>query len=609
MGANVVMNPGTEITAAEIDARIVAATVATRFRDTVAKYPDRVALRSWNGDTPTDITWAEYALRACRVAAALADAGVTRGDRVVFLITNRPEFHIADVAALLVGATPISIYNSSSPEQIAYLASHSSATYAIVENAKFLESLLSVRDQIPTLKKVAVIDTPETLPDGVLLWDDLMAHEPVELSVASLIAQPDDLATVIYTSGTTGPPKGVMLDHKGVLWTAESLMNRFGFDITGMRMVSYLPMAHIAERNTSHYAGIIQGLEVTTCPDAGRITTYLGHSRPQVFFAVPRVWEKMYASITSVVHADAAKGAAFDAALAVGWEASEYRARGEEIPADLAESLVTADILLAPWRRVLGLDECKVAISGAAPIPFEIFRFFRGLGLEISEIYGLSETYGPMTWTPFRVKVGTVGPAIPGTEVRLGEDGEVICRGGNIFTGYLDQPEKTAEVLTADGWFHTGDIGVLDDEGYLKIVDRKKELIITAGGKNISPANLEAALKASPLIGQACVIGEGRPFLSALLVLDTEVAPVWASRHGINEASLEALAANEQIRAAVQGDVDTVNAQFSKAEGIKRFTILSAEWEADSEELTPTMKLKRRGISAKYAAEIEALYL
>ena len=609
MGANVVMNPGTEITAAEIDARIVAATVATRFRDTVAKYPDRVALRSWNGDTPTDITWAEYALRACRVAAALADAGVTRGDRVVFLITNRPEFHIADVAALLVGATPISIYNSSSPEQIAYLASHSSATYAIVENAKFLESLLSVRDQIPTLKKVAVIDTPETLPDGVLLWDDLMAHEPVELSVASLIAQPDDLATVIYTSGTTGPPKGVMLDHKGVLWTAESLMSRFGFDIAGMRMVSYLPMAHIAERSTSHYSAIIQGLEVTTCPDAGRITTYLGHSRPQVFFAVPRVWEKMYASITSVVHADAAKGAAFDAALAVGWEASEYRARGEEIPADLAESLVTADILLAPWRRVLGLDECKVAISGAAPIPFEIFRFFRGLGLEISEIYGLSETYGPMTWTPFRVKVGTVGPAIPGTEVRLGEDGEVICRGGNIFTGYLDQPEKTAEVLTADGWFHTGDIGVLDDEGYLKIVDRKKELIITAGGKNISPANLEAALKASPLIGQACVIGEGRPFLSALLVLDTEVAPVWASRHGINEASLEALAANEQIRAAVQGDVDTVNAQFSKAEGIKRFTILSAEWEADSEELTPTMKLKRRGISAKYAAEIEALYL
>ncbi len=608
MGANADMNPVTELTAAEIDARIVGGTVATRFRDTVSKYPDRVALRSWDGDTPTDITWAEYALSACRVAAALADAGVTRGDRVVFLITNRPEFHIADVAALLVGATPISIYNSSSPEQIAYLASHSSATYAIVENAKFLENLLSVRDQIPTLKKVAVIDTPETLPDGVLLWDDLMAHEPVDLAVASLIAQPDDLATVIYTSGTTGPPKGVMLDHKGVLWTAESLMNRFGFDIAGMRMVSYLPMAHIAERNTSHYAGIMQGLEVTTCPDAGRITTYLGHSRPQIFFAVPRVWEKMYASVTSVVHADEAKGAAFDAALAIGWEASEYRARGEEIPGDLAESLITADIVLAPWRRALGLDECKVAISGAAPIPFEIFRFFRGLGLEISEIYGLSETYGPMTWTPFRVKAGTVGPAIPGTELRLGEDGEVICRGGNIFKGYLDHPEKTAEVLTADGWFHTGDIGVVDDDGYLKIVDRKKELIITAGGKNISPANLEAALKASPLIGQACVIGEGRPFLSALLVLDTEVAPVWASMHGISEPSLEALAANADIRAAIQVDVDHVNAQFSKAEGIKRFTILSAEWDADSEELTPTMKLKRRGISAKYAAEIEALY-
>ena len=602
------MNSETELTAAEIEARIVGGTVATRFRETVAKYPDRVALRSWNGDTATDITWAEYALRACRVAAALSDAGVTRGDRVVFLITNRPEFHIADVAVLLVGATPVSIYNSSSPEQIAYLSSHSSATYAIVENSKYLESLLSVRDQIPTLKKVAVIEAPETLPEGVLLWDDLLAHEPVDLAAASLIAQPDDLATVIYTSGTTGPPKGVMLDHKGVLWTAESLMNRFGFDASGMRLVSYLPMAHIAERSTSHYAAIIQGLEITTCPNAGQITTYLGHTRPQIFFAVPRVWEKIYASITSIVHADTAKGAEFDAALAIGWEASEYRARGEEMPGDLAESLLGADAVLSPWRSALGLDECRVAISGAAPIPFEIFRFFRGLGIEISEVYGLSETCGPMTWTPFRVKAGTVGPAIPGTEVRLGEDGEVICRGGNIFIGYLDHPEKTAEVLTADGWFSTGDIGVLDDDGYLKIVDRKKELIITAGGKNISPANLEAALKASPLIGQACVIGDGRPYLSALLVLDTEVAPVWASMHGIDETALDALAANPDIRKAVQADVDLVNAQFSKAEGIKRFTILSAEWEADSEELTPTMKLKRRGVSAKYAAEINALY-
>ena len=602
------MNSETELTAAEIEARIVGGTVATRFRETVAKYPDRVALRSWNGDTPTDITWAEYALRACRVAAALSDAGVTRGDRVVFLITNRPEFHIADVAVLLVGATPVSIYNSSSPEQIAYLSSHSSATYAIVENSKYLESLLSVRDQIPTLKKVAVIEAPETLPEGVLLWDDLLAHEPVDLAAASLIAQPDDLATVIYTSGTTGPPKGVMLDHKGVLWTAESLMNRFGFDASGMRLVSYLPMAHIAERSTSHYAAIIQGLEITTCPNAGQITTYLGHTRPQIFFAVPRVWEKIYASITSIVHADKAKGAEFDAALAIGWEASEYRARGEEMPGDLAESLLGADAVLSPWRSALGLDECRVAISGAAPIPFEIFRFFRGLGIEISEVYGLSETCGPMTWTPFRVKAGTVGPAIPGTEVRLAEDGEVICRGGNIFIGYLDHPEKTAEVLTADGWFSTGDIGVLDDDGYLKIVDRKKELIITAGGKNISPANLEAALKASPLIGQACVIGDGRPYLSALLVLDTEVAPVWASMHGIDETALDALAANPDIRKAVQADVDLVNAQFAKAEGIKRFTILSAEWEADSEELTPTMKLKRRGVSVKYAEQIEALY-
>jgi long-chain acyl-CoA synthetase len=399
-----------------------------------------------------------------------------------------------------------------------------------------------------------------------------------------------------------------MLDHHGVLWTATSLVDRFGFDVTGMRLVSYLPMAHIAERMTSHYAGILHAYEVTTCPDAGRITQWLTKARPEIFFAVPRVWEKAYATVSSLVHADAAQGAAFDEAIDLGWAVSEYRARGEEPPADLAARHAEVDAtVLAPWRGVLGLDACRVAISGAAPIPFEILRFFRGLGIPLSEIYGLSETYGPMTWTPFRVKVGTVGPAIPATEVRLAEDGEVLCRGGNIFRGYLDDPERTAEVMSGE-WFHTGDIGVLDEDGYLRIVDRKKELIITAGGKNISPANIEAALKASPLVGQACVIGDARPYLTALLVLDPEVAPVWAAGHGITETDLAALAANPEVLAAVQADVDAVNARFSQVEGIKRFRLLSDEWMPDSEELTPTMKLKRRGINARYAAEIESLY-
>jgi len=598
----------TERTAAQIDAAVAGATVTTAFRDTVRANPDRVALRSYDGDTATELTYAQYAEQACRLAASLAAHGVGRGDRVVLMMSNRPEFHIADVAALLCGATPISIYSSSSPEQIAYLVSHSKARFAIVEHEGYLTSMLSVRGDLPTLEQITVIDPPATLPAGVLLWDDQFGLDPVDLDTAAAIAQPADLATVIYTSGTTGPPKGVMLDHGGVMWTASSLVERFGFDVDGMRLVSYLPMAHIAERMTSHYAAIIHGYEITTCPEAGKVTQWLTRTRPEIFFAVPRVWEKAYATVSALVHGDPEQGRAFDAAIDLGWEVSEYRARGEAVPADLAARHAEVDAAaLAPWRGILGLDQCRVAITGAAPIPFEILRFFRGLGIELSEIYGLSETYGPMTWTPFRVKVGTVGPAIPGTEVRLGEDGEVLCKGGNIFKGYLDDPEKTAEVMTGE-WFHTGDIGVLDEDGYLKIVDRKKELIITAGGKNISPANIEAALKASALIGQACVIGDGRPYLTALLVLDPEVAPVWAASEGIQDTSLAALAVNPEVLAQIQADVDHVNSNFSQVEGIKRFTVLHEEWLADSEELTPTMKLKRRGITARYAAEIESLY-
>ena len=597
-----------ERTAAEIDAAVAGVTVTTAFRDTVRANPDRVALRSYDGDTATELTYAQYAERACRLAASLAAHGVGRGDRVVLMMSNRPEFHIADVAAMLCGATPISIYSSSSPEQIAYLVSHSKARFAIVEHEGYLTSMLSVHADLPTLEQITVVEPPAVLPEGVLLWDDQFALDPVDLDTAAAIAEPADLATVIYTSGTTGPPKGVMLDHGGVMWTASSLVERFGFDVDGMRLVSYLPMAHIAERMTSHYAAIIHGYEITTCPEAGKVTQWLTRARPEIFFAVPRVWEKAYATVSALVHGDPEQGKAFDAAIDLGWEVSEHRARGEEVPADLAARHAEIDAaVLAPWRGILGLDQCRVAITGAAPIPFEILRFFRGLGIELSEIYGLSETYGPMTWTPFRVKVGTVGPAIPGTEVRLGDDGEVLCKGGNIFKGYLDDPERTAEVMTGE-WFHTGDIGVLDEDGYLKIVDRKKELIITAGGKNISPANIEAALKASALIGQACVIGDGRPYLTALLVLDPEVAPVWAASEGIQDTSLPALAANPEVLAQIQADVDHVNSNFSQVEGIKRFTVLHEEWLADSEELTPTMKLKRRGITARYAAEIEALY-
>ncbi len=600
----------TQWTDEQISEATAGQTVATLFRDTVRARPDQVALRCKVGDGWRETTFAQYADQACRLAMGLRALGVTRGDRVVLMIRNRPEFHVADLAVVLLGATPISIYNSSSADQVRYLTGHCHASVAIVEDEGFLGRLLEVRDDLSELREVIVIEAPTGgVPDGVQAWSELFASEPADLDELATIAQPSDLATVIYTSGTTGPPKGVMIDHANVAWTMKSLWETLsGVDLTHARLVSYLPMAHIAERNVSHYLALTFGYEVTTCPEPGAVAQYLPEVRPQMFFAVPRVWEKIHAGVMAMAGADPDRKAQLDAALAVGLRVAECRARGEEPPADLAAEFVTADAALGMVRRLLGLDACISAISGAAPISVEIFDFFRGLGVPLSEVYGMSETTGIMTFDPFAVRAGTVGRAVPGGTIVLADDGEVLTRGGQVFRGYLDDPDKTAEALDADGWLHSGDIGVLDDDGYLRIVDRKKELIITAGGKNISPANLESALKAQPLIGQACVIGDQRPFMSALVVLDAEVAPVWAKAQGLEAADLASLAEHPAVLAEVDRQVVAAMASFNNAERVKKVSVLHQEWMPDSEELTPTSKLKRRGIHAKYEREIEALY-
>ncbi|MFN8034626.1 MAG: AMP-dependent synthetase/ligase [Acidimicrobiia bacterium] len=598
------------VTSAEIAAAVGESTITRRFVDTVGRRGERVALR-WKSDAGWgEWTWTDYADRAARVAAGLAALGVGRGDRIVMLLRNRPEFHVVDMAALLLGATPISIYNSSSPSQIQYVASHCEAAVAVVEDAAFLHRVLDVRGALPALRSIVVVEPPADARAGVLRFDELLSAAPVDLEAASGIARPDDLITVIYTSGTTGPAKGVMLDHRNVVWTVESLLRAFGdLPVEGRRLVSYLPMAHIAERELSHYQGIVAGYEVTTCPEPNLVAQYLPAVRPELLFGVPRIWEKIHAGVLASVRKDPAALEAMEHALALGRRAALARFDGGTFAAGEQAELERLDAaVLQPIREMLGLDQVVSAISGAAPIPVEVLDFFLGLGVPISEIYGMSESSGPMTWTPFRIRPGTVGPEIPGCEVRLAQDGEVLCRGGNVFRGYLNDPEKTAEALDGDGWLHSGDIGVLDGHGYLEIVDRKKELIITAGGKNISPANLEGALKASPLIGQACVIGDGRPFISALLVLDADVAPAWARQHDIEASSLAALATHPDVLAEVERNVADANRRFSSVEQVKKFTVLAEEWMPDSEELTPTMKLKRRGVLAKHAAEIDAMY-
>jgi long-chain acyl-CoA synthetase len=376
----------------------------------------------------------------------------------------------------------------------------------------------------------------------------------------------------------------------------------------GFRVVSYLPMAHIAERMSSHYLALGGGYEVTTCPSPGDIAAYARDVHPEIMFGVPRVWEKIYATVQGALAADADRKAKFDEAVAAAIPLRLKKTRVALTDEEQQTLDFLDEVAFKGVRDLMGLDQLKFAVSGAAPIPPEMLEWFVGIGLPMSEIYGMSENTGPLTWDPYEIKPGTVGRAMPGSEVQLAEDGEVIARGGHVFQGYLNDPEKTAEALDADGWLHTGDIGEMDDEGYLRIVDRKKELIITAGGKNISPANLEAALKMIPLVGQACAIGDKRPFVSALVVLDTDVTPAWAQSRGLEAADLASLADHPEVMAEIEQGLAEVMAQFNNAERVKKVKILAEEWLPDSEELTPTSKLKRRGIHAKYEAEIEAIY-
>jgi long-chain acyl-CoA synthetase len=529
------------------------------------------------------------------------------------MMRNIPEFHIADLAVVFCGATPISIYNSSPPDQVAYLVGHCRAKLAVVENRGFLDRFLAARDQLPALEHAILLAGDEGLPtpegDWVLPGTLLGEQEPIDLHEALSLITPETLATVIYTSGTTGPPKGVMLTHRNVVWTAQAYLDLLGIDPVGFRAISYLPMAHIAERMAGHYLGTLGGFEVTTCPEPTRIAEYARDVHPETMFGVPRVWEKIHAGVQAALGADLEKKAKFDEAVAAAEPIVERRTAGTASAEDEETWAFLDEVAFRPVRELIGFDQLKFAVTGAAPIPPSLIRWYRSIGVPMSEIYGLSETTGPMTWDPYAVKVGTVGRAFPGVDVFLAEDGEVCCRGGNVFTGYLDDPAKTEAALEPDGTLHSGDIGVLDDGGYLRIVDRKKELIITAGGKNVSPANLEAALKTLPGVGQACAIGDGRPFVSALLVLDSEVAPGWARQQlGVDASSLAELAADPRVIEAIERGVDEVMAPFSQAERVKKVTVLPDEWLPDSEELTPTAKLKRRGIHAKYADRIEAMY-
>ncbi len=596
-------------TIAEVDAAAADRTVPRDFLELVAAHPGSPALHSMREAGGWNVwTLQQFADQVAKAAAGLQAAGVGAGEQVLLMMRNRPDFHWFDAAAQFLRATPVSIYNSSSAEEVQYLAGHAEARIAIVEDAGFLDRVLQVRDELPALERVYVIDAPDgPLPDGVFAAADLLDAGSADLDALAAATDPNDVATLIYTSGTTGPPKGVMISQYNIVYTIEILRRSIDFDdFVGKRIVSYLPMAHIAERAMSHYQAMALGYSVYCCPDPNQLTMYLKEVQPQIAFGVPRVWEKIYNGVNAALAADPDRKAQFDDGVNAAIEI-----RRSSLDGFTDEQQATLDFLDAAAfsmvRGLVGLDAIELAVTGAAPIPDQVLEWFNAIGVPLAEIYGMSETTGPMTFSPDRPKIGTVGRGCHGMDVQIADDGEVVCRGGNVFQGYFKQPDKTAETLI-DGWLHSGDIGEIDDEGYIKIVDRKKELIITSGGKNISPANLEAALKTIPLVGQAAAIGDARKFVSAILVLDPEATAVWANEHGKQGASPGELVTDPDVLAAVQAGVDEVNTQFAQVEQIKKFSLVGEEWMPDSDMLTPTSKLKRRGVNARYADEIEAMY-
>ncbi|MEO5661857.1 MAG: AMP-binding protein [Nocardioides sp.] len=579
---------------------------ATAFADEAAYSDKHGPEEGWR-----TLTWAETRELALDVAAALIEVGVQTGDTVAIMATNRIEHMVADMGGVHAAATPMSIYNTLSPEQVAFIAGEANPKVVIVETQDQLDRWAQALDGVAQV--VAIGDA-----DGGIGWDDFVAS-----GRAYRAAHPDVIeerhaaldqhapATILYTSGTTGNPKGVVLTHHNVVYEALSTLEAAGLE-PGLRQVSYLPLAHIAERVLSLYGPQVVGSHSYCIGDPAELLATLGEVHPTAFFGVPRVWEKIKTGLSAKLAADpnpdGVKLVQDSMAAGLAWvQAQEV---GGVMTPEIEAAYKQADeAILGFLKLLLGLDQVTWAGSAAAPMPLEVAKFMAGLGLKVFDVYGMTETCGAVTANgPAGFRLGTVGRATPGMEVKLGEDNEVLVRGPVITPGYHRQEAATRNLIDADGWVHTGDIGTLDEDGFFAIVDRKKELIITSAGKNVAPSNIENYLKESPIVGHAMAIGDNRAYIVAILTLDGEIAPLVAQQLGIETTDLAELSQHPQIRAMAQDAVDKANARLSRPEQVKSWELLPHEWTAESDELTPTLKLKRRVVNEKYADVVSALY-
>jgi long-chain acyl-CoA synthetase len=577
-------------------------------------------MRTKTGGAWEPLTYREAGAQARELANGLMDLGLPAGSAASLLSRNRAEWILSDVAVLLTGARTAPIYTTNSPRQARHVIGHSGSAVAIVEDADQRDKVLNVRDELPALQAIVVIsgEGAGEYP-GVLSYEELRARgrryaaaNPGELDRRGAGIEAGDVATIVYTSGTTGEPKGAMLTHDNFVRTGLQGIDVMHLDRAGkQRLISYLPLSHIFERLIGEWAVIMLGAEVWFAESIEALVGNLKECRPTLFIGVPRVYEKFYNGVRARVEEQPGiKKAMVKQAIAAGTAKVAAEQAGRRVPWGLAQRQKLLDhIVTTKLRHELGMDACKLAVSGAAPLSSEVMTFVHALGIKLVEGYGLTETTAPVSVNPpERIRIGTVGPPLPGVQVRFDGDGELLVKGYNVFAGYYDDEEATAAAFTGDGFLRTGDVGVFDEAGYIKITDRKKDLIVTAGGKNVAPQVIEERLKFDPLISQALVFGDRRPYLVALITLDPDEAGKWAAERGIAYSDVTELSGHPQLLDAVTGIVGRVNGELSRQEGIKRWTVLPRDFTLDAEEITPTLKVRRRIIIDKYGSEIERLY-
>jgi long-chain acyl-CoA synthetase len=585
--------------------------IPARVQRQAAARPSNPAyfVREADGWKPT--SWATYAEQIRTAAAALIALGFPAGGTVSILGFNRPEWVIADIASMAAGGAPAGIYTTNSAEECRYIIDHSGSSFVLVEDEAQYRKIASIRDRLPNLRWIVTMRGAAPISDpNVLSWDDFMARATdagrVELDRRTAAIDPNSIGTLIYTSGTTGPPKAVMLSHNNLSWTADCAVE-IAEAREGDCTLSYLPLSHIAEQMFSIHVPVSAGMAVYFARSIEKVPDDLKEVQPTVFFGVPRIWEKFNAGIrTKLADVKGAKATLIAWARRVAHEATLLRAAGRE-PGPLlrAQHTLARKLVFSKLHDAIGLGRARVCVSGAAPIAPDVLDFFASLDILVHEVYGQSEGCGPTSFNrPGRTRLGSVGPAIPGCEVRIAEDGEILARGPNIFLGYLKDQEATDETLI-DGWLHSGDLGSFDADGYLFITGRKKDILITAGGKNIAPKNLEADLKSCDLIAEAVVIGDRRKFLSALVVLNPDGVDRLAHEKGFDA---NAMPRPQALVDAIQAHLDKINQHYARVEQIKKFTILPRALTIENGELTPTLKVKRRIVNENWKVEIEAMY-